>query len=108
MSEAENTSRAATAAEAQEPDIEKMVLEIVRMLVDAPDQAYAETEEDRGEQVVWVGVAPDDVARVIGRNGRTIRALRNIVEAAGGKLDERWTVEIDEEDEDDLDDSGDE
>jgi predicted RNA-binding protein YlqC (UPF0109 family) len=103
MSEAENTSRAATAAEAQEPDIEKMVLEIVRMLVDAPDEAYAETEEDHGEQVVWVGVAQEDVARIIGRNGRTIRALRNIVEAAGRKLDERWTVEIDEEDEDEGD-----
>ena len=56
---------------------------IARALVDRPEAvAVRETRED-GETVIELRVAPEDVGKVIGRQGRTARALRTIVAASG-------------------------
>ncbi|HSI97858.1 MAG TPA: KH domain-containing protein [Gaiellaceae bacterium] len=67
---------------------------IARRLVDEPDAVRVETEEREGAVVFHLHVAPDDVGKVIGRQGRMARALRSIVRAAGARADERYLLEI--------------
>ncbi len=63
---------------------------IARALVDAPDQV-AVTDKDT---VLELHVAPPDVGKVIGRQGRTVRSLRSILNAAGMKSNKRYTLEV--------------
>jgi uncharacterized protein len=67
---------------------------VVRRLVDEPDAVRVETEEREDAIVYRLHVAPDDVGKVIGRQGRMARALRSIVRAAGARADERYILEI--------------
>lgn len=67
---------------------------IARRLVDEPDAVRVETEERDDAVVFHLHVAPDDVGKVIGRQGRMARALRSIVRAAGARADERYLLEI--------------
>jgi hypothetical protein len=67
---------------------------IARQLVDEPDAVRVETEERDDAIVFHLHVAPDDVGKVIGRQGRMARALRSIVRAGGARADERYLLEI--------------
>ncbi len=67
---------------------------IARRLVDEPDAVRVETEEREDAVVFHLHVAPDDVGKVIGRQGRLARALRSIVRAAGARADRRYLLEI--------------
>ena len=67
---------------------------IARRLVDEPDAVRVETEEREDAVVFRLHVAPDDVGKVIGRQGRMARALRSIVRAAGARAEERYVLEI--------------
>jgi len=67
---------------------------IARRLVDEPDAVRVEREERDDAIVFHLHVAPDDVGKVIGRQGRIARALRSIVRAAGARSDERYLLEI--------------
>ena len=67
---------------------------IARRLVDDPDAVHVETEEREDALVFHLHVAPDDVGKVIGRQGRIARALRSIVRAAGARADRRFLLEI--------------
>jgi predicted RNA-binding protein YlqC (UPF0109 family) len=67
---------------------------IARRLVDEPDAVRVETEEREDTIVFRLHVAPDDVGKVIGRQGRMARALRSIVRAAGARAEERYVLEI--------------
>jgi predicted RNA-binding protein YlqC (UPF0109 family) len=73
----------------------KEVLEfIARSLVDDPD-AVRVTEEETGDTVVLrLTVAPEDMGKVIGRGGRTARAIRDVVRAAGTRSGLATVVEI--------------
>lgn len=73
----------------------KEVLEyIARHLVDDPD-AVSVTEERADEAVILkLSVAAEDMGKVIGRGGRTARAIRDIVRAAGTKAGVPTVVEI--------------
>lgn len=67
---------------------------IVSYLVDNPDDVRIE-ESDSGNAVVYeLFVHPDDVGKVIGRNGRIARALRTVVKAAAAREDRNALVEI--------------
>lgn len=67
---------------------------LARELVDEPDQVeVTETQDDRG-LLLSLRVAPDDMGKVIGRGGRTARALRAIVRAAGTRAGIHAAVEI--------------
>ena len=71
---------------------------LARRLVDDPDAVRVEREEgEDGVVVLTLHVAPDDVGKVIGRNGRIVRALRTVVRASAGRSHERVAVEIAEE-----------
>jgi len=67
---------------------------IAKALVDNPDQVSV-TEVD-GEQttVLELRVAPNDLGKVIGRQGRTARCIRTLLSAAGMKLKKRFVLEI--------------
>jgi len=74
--------------------IRTMVERIVHSLVDAP--ARVSVQAVRGEQVVVLelSVAPEDLGKVIGKQGRTARSIRILLGAAGMKLKRRFTLEI--------------
>ena len=67
---------------------------IARHLVDEPDAVSVETVEQDGTTVLRLHVAPDDVGKVIGRQGRIARALRTLVRASGARGDRRVVLEI--------------
>ena len=67
---------------------------LARELVDNPDAVkVTEVTDDRG-LLLQLSVDPDDMGKVIGRGGRTARALRAIVRAAATRRDIRASVEI--------------
>ena len=67
---------------------------LARELVDEPDAVRVETEERDDALVLVLHVAPDDVGKVIGRQGRIARALRQLVRAAAGRQRKRVVLEI--------------
>lgn len=67
---------------------------IARQLVDHPDAVSVETVERDDATVLRLHVAPDDVGKVIGRQGRLARALRTVVRASGARDDRRIVLEI--------------
>ena len=80
--------------EQAEPDLRALIEQITKSLVDAPDEVSVEAVEEGGTTVLELRVAPGDVGKVIGKQGRTARAFRNILGAAGNKLDRRFELEI--------------
>ena len=67
---------------------------IARELVDDPDAVeVTEAEDDRG-LLLSLHVAPDDMGKVIGRAGRTARAIRSVIRAAGTRAGVHASVEI--------------
>jgi predicted RNA-binding protein YlqC (UPF0109 family) len=67
---------------------------IARRLVDEPEAVRVETEERDDAIVFHLHVAPTDVGKVIGRQGRLARALRSIVRAGGARAARRYLLEI--------------
>lgn len=79
------------------PDLRGLVEYVVRGLVDVPEAVRVEEASGEGGVVLRVHVAPEDRGKVIGRGGRTARALRTLVRAAATRTGERVHVEIVEE-----------
>ena len=73
----------------EDKTIEELVKQVVSALVDDPDSVSVESVDEGGSLIVNVRVNPDDVGKVIGRQGRVIKSLRTIARAAstyaGGK-----------------------
>ena len=68
---------------------------IVKALVDDADAvAVREVERDRQTVIIEVEVAQPDVGKIIGRQGRTVKALRSLLHAAGIKQNRRFILEI--------------
>jgi predicted RNA-binding protein YlqC (UPF0109 family) len=67
---------------------------LARRLVDDPDAVRVEREVRDDVVVLRLFVAKDDIGKVIGRQGRIVRALRQIVRAAAGRRRERVVLEI--------------
>lgn len=67
---------------------------IARQLVDDPEAVRVETFEQDDAIVFRLHVAPEDVGKVIGRNGRLARTLRTIVRAGGARSHSRMLLEI--------------
>jgi predicted RNA-binding protein YlqC (UPF0109 family) len=75
-------------------DVRSLVEQIVRSLVAEPDQVAVEAIAEDDTTVLELRVAPGDVGKVIGKQGRTARAFRTILGAAGIKLHHRFALEI--------------
>lgn len=74
--------------------MKELVELIARALVDDPSAVAVTEIDDAGSTVVELRVAPDDLGKVIGKQGRTARSLRTIVAAAGMKRRTRAVLEI--------------
>ena len=74
--------------------VKELVELLVKALVDNPDEV--EVSEVQGERsvVLEVRVAPDDVGKVIGKQGRIVQALRTVVKAAAAREGKKAVVEI--------------
>ncbi|HUD23872.1 MAG TPA: KH domain-containing protein [Acidobacteriaceae bacterium] len=83
--------------------MKQLILEIVQALVDLPDSVSVDLIEDHDSTILQVRVAPQDIGKVIGKQGRTARSLRTILGAASMKLHHRFSLDILEDDEDDDD-----
>jgi len=74
--------------------MKQLVEDIAKALVDIPEEVSV--NEVAGEQVtvLELRVAPSDLGKVIGKQGRTARSIRTILGAASMKLNRRYTLEI--------------
>ena len=71
--------------------VELIVKHLVR---EAESVDVREVERDRSTSVIEIRVAQSDVGKIIGRQGRTVKALRSLLHAAGQKKGRRYVLEI--------------
>jgi predicted RNA-binding protein YlqC (UPF0109 family) len=74
--------------------MKELVEAIAKALVDHPDQVQVRAVEGEQVTVLELHVHPEDLGKVIGRQGRTAKSMRTILGAAGMKLKKRLTLEI--------------
>jgi uncharacterized protein len=75
--------------------VKELLEYLARALVDHPEQVSVDSfEEDDGTLVYELSVAEDDVGKVIGRGGRTVGALRNVVRASSVRHGKRVLVDV--------------
>jgi hypothetical protein len=65
--------------------LEEALEHLVRGIVDHPDDVRVDMIDNRRGQRLEIRVNPEDLGRVIGRNGRTAKALRQVITGVGGK-----------------------
>jgi hypothetical protein len=80
-------------------DMRELVTQIARALVDIPEAVEVEPEEKENSTALRLRVAPSDVGKVIGKQGRTARSMRTILGAVSMKHHHRYTLDILEESE---------
>jgi len=74
--------------------MQELIEVIAKALVDFPDEVVVNVVEGQQTTVLELRVAPADLGKVIGKQGRTARAVRTILGAAGMKLRKRFVLEI--------------
>jgi predicted RNA-binding protein YlqC (UPF0109 family) len=85
--------------ELERPDnMQQLVTEIAKALVDEPSAVVVDAQEGEENTVLRLHVAPTDVGKVIGKQGRTARSMRTILGAVSMKHHHRYTLDIIEED----------
>lgn len=72
----------------------ELIETIARALVDEPDSVEVNAVDHEDAVVFELTVAPDDIGKVIGRQGRTIKALRTLLHAASIKSQRRAELEV--------------
>ncbi len=75
-------------------DMRALVEQIAKALVDEPEQVAVRAIDGEQVTVLELRVSPNDLGKVIGKQGRTARSIRTILGAAGMKLKKRYTLEI--------------
>ncbi len=77
--------------------MEQLIITIAKGLVEAKDAVSVTVDApmEDGTVVYHLHVAPDDMGRVIGKQGRIAKAIRTVVRAAANKVDAKAAVEID-------------
>jgi len=74
--------------------MKELVEAIAKALVDHPDDVQVKSAEGSQMTVLELRVHPEDLGKVIGRQGRTAKAMRTLLGAAGTKVRKRFTLEI--------------
>ncbi|MFH1982037.1 MAG: KH domain-containing protein [Pseudomonadota bacterium] len=74
--------------------MKELIKYIARALVDNPDQVEVSEVEGNQTSVLELSVAKEDLGKVIGKQGRTARAMRTILSAASAKVRKRTVLEI--------------
>jgi predicted RNA-binding protein YlqC (UPF0109 family) len=74
--------------------MKELIKNIAQALVDNPDQVQVNEVEGNQTSVLELKVAKEDLGKVIGKQGRTARAMRTILSAASAKVKKRTVLEI--------------
>ncbi len=74
--------------------MKELVEFVARGLVDDPEAVHVEEREQRGELVLALEVGEGDIGKVIGKKGRTAKAIRVLLAAAAARSDRRTSLEI--------------
>jgi len=74
--------------------LKEVVETIAKALVDHPDEVAVSEVDGEGATVLELRVASGDIGKVIGKQGRTARAMRTLLRAAGMKFRKRFVLEI--------------
>ena len=74
--------------------MEELVRMIAKSLVDHPDQVEVRTVENEDSIILELSVGPDDMGKVIGKQGRIAKAIRTVVKAATARSEKPVFVEI--------------
>ena len=75
-------------------EMKDLIEYIAKVLVDSPDQVRVTELEGKQTSVIELRVAKEDLVKVIGKQGRTARAMRTILGAASTKMKKRSVLEI--------------
>ncbi len=74
--------------------MQELITFIARALVDSPDAVQVTVTEEDDTLIVDLAVDKDDLGKVIGKQGRTARAMRSLLSAAAGKEDKKSRLNI--------------
>jgi len=74
--------------------MKELIQYIVAALVDHPDMVQVKESEQDDTIIIELTVAKEDLGKVIGKQGRTARAMRSVLTAAAGKVNKRSRLEI--------------
>lgn len=74
--------------------MEDLVSEIAKSLVDQPDAVKVTRTDEDDNVTIELSVAPDDLGKVIGKQGRTARAIRSLLSASAASVEKRSRLEI--------------
>ena len=97
-----------TASSSQNPPaplperMSQLLVAMVEKLVDDPDSLHVETDSNENGTTFRLYVAPDDLGKVIGKQGRTARSLRTILNAIGSKANHRMQLDVLEDEDGDF------
>ena len=73
----------------------KEIVELIaKSLVDNPDKVKVSQLDGKQSSIIELKVAPEDVGKIIGKQGRNVQAIRVILGAAGMKLKKRFNLEL--------------
>jgi predicted RNA-binding protein YlqC (UPF0109 family) len=72
----------------------KLIEAMVKAIVDHPDQVRVSGVEGESSLIIELQVAKDDMGKIIGKNGRTISAMRTILNASSAQKDKRHVLEV--------------
>jgi len=78
----------------QQPSLRELVEYLARGLVDHPEEVVVEELDEPDALVFELKVAEQDLGKVIGKQGRTAKALRTVISAASSKMRRRVILEI--------------
>ena len=70
------------------------LIQIVKALVDNPEQVLVNEIEGSQTTVLELRVAKEDMGKIIGKKGKTVNAIRLLLSAASGKAGKRYVLEI--------------
>ncbi len=71
-----------------------LIESIAKSLVDKPEEVSVKETDGEKTTIIELRVAPEDLGKVIGKEGKTARAMRTILNAAGTKMGKRCVLEI--------------
>jgi predicted RNA-binding protein YlqC (UPF0109 family) len=74
--------------------VEELLMSLARGLVDHPDQVELRSQPEDGGTLFELKVAPEDVGKVIGRDGRTVNAIRTLLSVAAQRRGVKVRLEV--------------
>lgn len=74
--------------------MEELIAVVARSLVDQPEAVKVTRTDDEESVTIELAVAPEDLGKVIGKQGRTARALRCLLSAAAARVEKKTRLEI--------------